>query len=75
MAEVHWTLRDTREDRNCSVPVGVTSQHVRCPRGVSRLHAPEVHSNSSLCSGWEEIEVDTDGTFEEGPVCIMDSRD
>ena len=24
---------------------------------------------------WEEIIVDTDGTFEEGPVCIMDSRD
>ena len=24
---------------------------------------------------WGEIEVDTDGTFEEGPVCIMDSRD
>ena len=24
---------------------------------------------------WEEIEVDTDGTFEEGPMCIMDSRD
>ena len=24
---------------------------------------------------WEEIEVDTDGTFEEGLVCIMDSRD
>ena len=24
---------------------------------------------------WEKIEVDTDGTFEEGPVCIMDSRD
>ena len=23
---------------------------------------------------WAEIEVDTDGTFEEGPVCIMDSR-
>ena len=22
---------------------------------------------------WGEIEVDTDGTFEEGPVCIMDS--
>ena len=22
-----------------------------------------------------EIEVDTDGTFEEGPVCIMDSWD
>ena len=24
---------------------------------------------------WEQIEVDTDGTFEEGPVCILDSRD
>ena len=24
---------------------------------------------------WEEIEVDKDGTFEEGPVCIMDSWD
>ena len=24
---------------------------------------------------WGEIEVDIDGTFEEGPVCIMDSRD
>ena len=22
---------------------------------------------------WGEIEVDTNGTFEEGPVCIMDS--
>ena len=41
---------------------------------------------TSLCSGgytrdpanvvdWGEIEVDTDGTFEEGPVCILDSRD
>ena len=24
---------------------------------------------------WGEIEVDTNGTFEEGPVCIMDIRD
>ena len=24
---------------------------------------------------WGKIEVDTDGTFEEGPVSIMDSRD
>ena len=25
--------------------------------------------------GWGEIEIDTDGTFEEGPMCILDSRD
>ena len=24
---------------------------------------------------WGQIEVDTDGTFEEGPVCIVDSCD
>ena len=24
---------------------------------------------------WGPIEIDTDGTFEEGPVCIVDSRD
>ena len=24
---------------------------------------------------WGQIEVDTDGTFEEGPVCILDIRD
>ena len=24
---------------------------------------------------WGRIEVDTDGTFEEGPVCILNSRD
>ena len=24
---------------------------------------------------WEQIEIDTDGTFEEGLVCIVDSRD
>ena len=55
--------------------VGFTAQHVRCPRGFSRLHAPEVHSRSSSCSGLRRDWVDTDGTFEEGPVCIMNSRD
>ena len=24
---------------------------------------------------WGQIEVDTDGTFDEGPVCILKSRD
>ena len=24
---------------------------------------------------WRQIEVETDGTSEEGPVCILDSRD
>ena len=24
---------------------------------------------------WGQVEIDTDGTFKEGPVCIVDSRD
>ena len=51
IAEIHWAFRDTRDDRRCSVPVGFTARHVRCPQGVSRLHAPEVYARSSSCSG------------------------
>ena len=32
-------------------------------------------SDPSHMVDWGQIEVDTDGTFEEGPVCILDSRD
>ena len=31
--------------------------------------------NPSHVVDWGQIEIDTDGTFEEGPVCIVDSRD
>ena len=75
IAEVHWAFRDTQEGRHCYVPIGVTAQHVRCPQGISRLHAPEVYSRSAHVVDWGQIEVDTNGTFEEGPVCILDSRD
>ena len=51
IAEVHWAFQDTRDDRHYCVPVGVTAQHVRCPRGVSHLHAPEVYFRSSSCGG------------------------
>ena len=58
------------------VPVSVTAQHVRCPRGVSRLHAPDIYTpNPAHVVDWGQIEVDTDGTFEEGPGCIVCSRD
>ena len=73
IAEVHWAFLDTREGRHCCVPVGVTAQHVRCPRDISRLHAPEYTPDPAHVVDWGEIEVDTDGTFEEGLVCILDS--
>ena len=35
----------------------------------------KVHSRSDSCGGLGELVVDVDETFEEGPVCIMDSRE
>ena len=51
IAAVHWTFRDTRDGRHNCVPASVIAQYNRCPRGVSRLHAPEIYSRSSSCGG------------------------
>ena len=40
---------------------------------VSKLH--RYTPDPAHVVDWGEIEVDTNGTFEEGPVCIMDSHD
>ena len=62
--------------------VGTVAYHLALPPTMSSVH--EVFHVSMLrrytpdrahVVDWGEIEVDTDGTFEEGPVCIMDSRD
>ena len=62
--------------------VGIVAYQLVLPPSMSGVH--EVFHISMLrrytpdpahVVDWGEIEVDTDGTFEEGPVCIMDSRD
>ena len=62
--------------------VGTIAYRLDLPPGMSGVH--EVFHVSMLRKytpypahvvDWREIEVDTDGTFEEGPVCILDSRD
>ena len=62
--------------------VGVVAYRLALPPSMSGVH--EVFHVSILrrytpdlahVVDWGEIEVDTDGTFEEGPVCIVDSRD
>ena len=45
--------------------------HEVCHISMLRRYTPE----PAHVVDWGEIEVDTDGTFEEGPVCILDSRD
>ena len=62
--------------------VGTVAYQLALPPSMSGVH--EVFHVSMLrrytldpahVVDWGEIEVDTDGTFEEGLVCIMDSRD
>ena len=62
--------------------VGIVVYQLVLPPSMSGVH--EVFHVSMLrrytpdpthVVDWGEIEVDTDGTFEEGPVCIMDSWD
>ena len=62
--------------------VGTIAYRLALPPNMSGVH--EVFHVSMLrrytpdpahVVDWGEIEVDTDWTFKEGPVCIMDSRD
>ena len=62
--------------------VGTVAYRLALPPSMSSVH--EVFHVSMLrrytqdpshVVDWGEIEVDTYGTFEEGPMCIMDSRD
>ena len=62
--------------------VGIVAYRLALPPSMSGVH--EVFHVSMLqrytpdpayVVDWGEIKVDTNGTFEEGPVCIMDSRD
>ena len=62
--------------------VGTVAYRLALPPSMSGVH--EVFHVSMLRKytpdpahvvAWEQIKVDTDGTFEEGPVCIVDSHD
>ena len=62
--------------------IGIVAYRLDLPPSMSCVH--EVFHVSMLQKytpdpahvvDWGQIEVDTDGTFEEGPVCIVDSRD
>ena len=62
--------------------IGTVAYRLALPPSMSGVH--EVFHVSMLQKytpdpahvvDWRQIEVDTDGTFEEGPMCILDSRD
>ena len=54
-----------------ALPPSMSSVHKVFRVSMLRRYTPD----PAHVVDWGEIDVDTDGTFEEGPVCIMDSRD
>ena len=62
--------------------VGTIAYRLALPPSMSGVHEVfrvfmlrRYTPNPTHVVDWEEIEVDTDETFEEGLVCIMDTRD
>ena len=53
-----------------ALPPSMSGVHEVFHVSMLRRYTP----NPAHVVDWGEIEVDTDGTFEEGPVCIMDSQ-
>ena len=61
---------DTIECR-LALPPSMSGVHEVFHISMLRKYTPDL----AHVVDWGETEVDTNGTFEEGPVCIMDSRD
>ena len=62
--------------------VGTVAYRLALPPSMSGVHKVfhvsmlrKYTPDSAHGVDWGQIEVDTDGTFEEGPVCIVDRRD
>ena len=62
--------------------IGTVACRLGLPPSISGVHEvfhvsmlQEYTPDPAHVVDWGEIEIDTEGTFEEGPVCIVDSRD
>ena len=54
-----------------ALPPSMSGVHDAFHVSMLRIYTPD----PAHVVDWGEIEIDTDGTFEEGPMCIIDSRD
>ena len=62
--------------------VGTVAYRLALPPNLSGVHEVfhvsmlrKYTPNPTHVVDWGELTVDTDGTFEEGPVCILDNRE
>ena len=75
VVEVYPALQDTRECGHSCVSVGAIAKLIMCPRGVPCLHVRRYTLDPAHVVDCGEPSIDADGTFEKGPMCILDSRD
>ena len=54
-----------------ALPPSMSSVHEAFHVSMLRRYTPDL----AHVVDWGQVEIDTDWTFEEGPVCIVDSRD
>ena len=54
-----------------ALPPSMSSVHKVFHVSMLRKYTPD----PAHVVDWGQIEIDTDGTFEEGPMCILDGRD
>ena len=73
--KIHQALQDTREGGySCyrlALPPSLSSVHEVFHVSMLRKYTPDL----THVVDWGELVVDVDGTFEEGPVHIMESRE
>ena len=73
--EVYRALRDTREGEYSCVPVGITTSLLGVHEVFHVSMLRKYTQDPAHVVDWGEIVVDTDETFEEGPMLILDSRE
>ena len=75
IVKVYWALRGIREGRYDFLLIGFTAKHIECSCGIHVFMLRKYTPDPTNTVDWGEPVVDVDGTFEEGPVRIMDSRE
>ena len=74
IAKVYRALRDTREGGHSCISLAL-SPSLSSVHEVFHVSMLRYTPDPTHVVDWGELIVDTDGTFEEGPTSIMDSRD
>ena len=75
VTEIYRALHGTRESRYGCLPVDVTTKLIGCSCSIPCLMLGKYTLDLTHVVDWGKLVFYADGTFEEGPVRIRDSRE